>query len=92
MEDRRLIRAVRSHLTRIGWLSENEIESAAVHRMHYAYPVLEVGFEKKIKKIFGYLDRFENLKLSGRNGKFQYSHVHDMMMFARDIVAGYRKR
>jgi len=88
MEDQRLIRTVRSHLIQIGWMQEAEIIGAAVHRMQYAYPVLEVGFEEKIDKIFQYLDRFENLKLSGRNGKFQYSHVHDMLMFARDIVAG----
>lgn len=92
MEDQRLIRSVRSHLIQIGWMREAEIKGAAVHRMQYAYPVLELGFEEKIDKIFQYLDRFENLKLSGRNGKFQYSHVHDMMMFGRDIVAGYPKR
>lgn len=88
MEDQRLIRTVRSHLMKIGWVREAEIESARVLRMQYAYPVLELGFEEKIDKIFKYLDRFSNLKLSGRNGKFQYSHVHDMMIFARDIVAG----
>ncbi len=91
MEDQRLIGTVRFHLIQIGWMQKDQIEATAVHRMHYAYPVLELGFEEKIDKIFKYLNHFENLRLSGRNGRFQYSHVHDMMTFARDIVAGYTK-
>lgn len=89
MEDSRLVRLVRSHLAKIGWLEDHQVEASMIHRMPYAYPVLSLGFEKKIEKLFGYLDRFENLKLSGRNGRFQYTHVHDMMIFAREIVSGY---
>jgi len=89
MEDDRLVRTVLSHLMKIGWIKESEVASAKVVRMQYAYPVLELGFEDKIDSIFKYLSRFENLRLSGRNGRFLYSHVHDMLIFARDIVAGY---
>jgi len=90
MEDDRLIRTVSSHLMKIGWIEEAEVESAQVFRMQYAYPVLEVGFEDKIESIFSYLDRFSNLRLSGRNGRFQYTHVHDQMIFAREIVGEYQ--
>ena len=91
MEDQRLIRTVGSHLMKIGWIEEAQVESAAVVRMQYAYPVLEVGFEEKIGSIFKYLDNFTNLRLSGRNGRFQYSHVHDMLIFGREIVDGYSR-
>jgi len=91
MEDDRLIRTVRSHLMKIGWIEKAQVESAEVVRMQYAYPVLEVGFENKISSIFKYLNRFKNLRLSGRNGRFQYSHVHDMLIFGREIAAGHSK-
>ena len=43
------------------------------------------GFEKKLDSILTYLATIKNLKISGRNGLFQYSHIHDHMKNARKI-------
>ena len=68
---------------------EDKIIDAVVNRMSDAYPILEIGFEEKIEHIFSYLTTFKNLRISGRNGKFLYTHVHDMMKFGKDIIDEY---
>jgi hypothetical protein len=50
---------------------------------------LEAGFEKEIEKVASFLNRFENLKFSGRSGKFKYTHIHDMLRMGREIVGEY---
>ena len=89
MKEDKLIRVVRSQLIDTGLIHENKIMDAVVIRMNNAYPILELGFEEKIQGIFTFLNRFENLKISGRNGKFLYTHVHDMLKFGKEIVDEY---
>ncbi|MEE9201427.1 MAG: FAD-dependent oxidoreductase [Candidatus Brocadiales bacterium] len=88
-DDSRLIQLIRSQITQLGWIDEEEIIGALVSRMNYAYPVLEVGFEDKIKEIVTFLKRFDNLKLSGRNSKFTYTHVHDIIKSGKEIIGEY---
>jgi protoporphyrinogen oxidase len=88
-EDSKLIEIIRTHLERIGWIGREEILGAAVHRLEHAYPILESGFEEKVRQINGFLRTFRNLKLSGRNGRFMYSWVHDMLRFGKDITDEY---
>ena len=73
MEDGRLIEMVSNQLTATGLIQQQEI----------------IGFEDKINQIFSYLDSIKNLRISGRNGKFLYTHVHDMMQFGREIIDVY---
>lgn len=89
MGDRQLIDLVRNSLIKEGLVEENRVIDATVDRMRDAYPILETGFDHKIKTIFSYLKQFGNLRISGRNGKFLYTHVHDMMQFGRDIINEY---
>lgn len=87
-EDGELIALVQDSLTRIGWLRERRVLGAAVHRIRNAYPILEVGVEQSVLRLGAYLQGFSNLRVSGRNGRFQYAHIHDMMRFAKEIVQG----
>lgn len=80
---------VRTHLVALGIIREEEIIEDLVYRMRHAYPVLKLGVEEKIHSIYDYLEGFKNLKLSGRSGKFLYTHVHDMLRFGMDIVQEY---
>ncbi len=93
MGDDMLVRLVRTKLVDdIGWIRENEITGTSVNRLDHAYPILEMGFEEKLREINDYLRRFHNLKLSGRNGRFIYSWIHNMMVLGRDIVREYDAR
>jgi protoporphyrinogen oxidase len=89
LDNEELSGRVRSKLVELGWIRDDEILDATIHRMRFAYPILEIGFEEKIQKINVYLGRLSNLKLSGRSGKFVYSWLHDMMRFGKKIVEEY---
>lgn len=88
-KDDKLIRVVRSQLIDTGLIEEDKILDAVVVRMNNAYPILELGFEEKVQGIFTFIKDFENLRISGRNGKFLYTHVHDMMQFGKEIIDEY---
>jgi len=86
--DSQLIAAARSHLVRIGLVKEADILDGVVTRMEYAYPVIEKGTEERKKRIFGFLQGFENLKSSGRGALFEYIHIHDIMRISEEIMEG----
>lgn len=88
-DDNQLTFLIRSHLMRIGWIREEEIIGSAVKRMRYAYPILETGTGEKVRRIYDFLHNFNNLKVSGRNGKFVYAWIHDMMSFGKEIISDY---
>lgn len=79
MADSDLIREAASQLCAIGWIREEDIMDALVHPMHYAYPVLELGYENKMNKLLEYLKRFKNLAFAGRSARFEYIHLHEIM-------------
>lgn len=89
MEDDRLIPMIRSHLFKIGWIKEQDILGTSVNRLGFAYPVLELDHMDKVEKIHAYLQGFDNLMVSGRNGRFVYAWIHDMIRFGRDIIDEY---
>ena len=72
----------------LGWITEKDIHSVAVHRMLHAYPILEVGSKGKVEEIKGWLSGFENLTLIGRGANFSYSHIHDLIREAFQLVEG----
>tara|TARA_B100000945_G_scaffold64562_1_gene48242 strand:+ start:1992 stop:3317 length:1326 start_codon:yes stop_codon:yes gene_type:complete len=80
-----LISKVKNDLIDIGFFADHDIIDSCEYKIHHAYPILELGFEKKLDSILTYLETIKNLKISGRNGLFQYSHIHDHMKNAREI-------
>lgn len=91
MDDGELSDLVTSAILRIGWITREEIIDTTVARMPYAYPILESGFEQRVSRILSHLQRFSNLQLAGRSGRFLYTHVHDMMRTGMQIVDGYTR-
>ena len=92
MGDKELINKASSQLIEIGWIQEEDIMDSLVYPMHYAYPVLEIGFEAKTEKLFNYLKSFGNLSLAGRNSRFEYIHLHDIMKSGKEIVENYKNQ
>jgi protoporphyrinogen oxidase len=86
--DSRLIESVRSHLARTGLIREEDVLGGSVVRMEYAYPVIERETEEKTEEVFRFLERFENLKCSGRGALFEYIHIHDIMRISKEIIGG----
>jgi protoporphyrinogen oxidase len=92
MDDNELVEFISSKLIRIEWIKEDEIIQSTVKGLFNAYPILEVGFEKKVNKIMAYLGRFKNLNITGRSGKFMYIHIHDLMKIAKEIIENYNPK
>jgi protoporphyrinogen oxidase len=86
LPDEALIERVSRQLCDYRLIKHKEIIDKCVYRFKFAYPVLESGYEQKIAPVFRHLASFGNLSLSGRNGKYVYSWLHDMMRFGKEIV------
>lgn len=59
-------------LNALGILKNDKVIGHVVTRIPQAYPLFEVDFQKYQKALFDYLARFENLRLIGRGGRFEY--------------------
>ena len=77
---------IKEQLMQIGFFKESELLDMDIQKLGHAYPILEVNYQSKIKPIFEYLNSFQNLYLTGRNGLFAYSHIHDHMQNGKRIV------
>ncbi len=86
MEDGRLAELVCSHLRQVGWIEPSQIINHAVTRMKYAYPILDLGCEEKVRQINAFLRRFTNLTLTGRNGKFVHASIHEIVALGREVI------
>lgn len=81
-----LIDTTIGYMERVGLAGRDRVIGGEVVRMSHAYPVLEAGIEDKVAKALEYLSEFSNLSVVGRNGRFVYAHVHDMLRFGLDIT------
>jgi protoporphyrinogen oxidase len=88
--DEKLIERASSELIQAGLIAKDEIIGSLVKKMPYAYPILEAGFEEKLEDVNRFLHSFSNLAILGRNGKFVYGHIHDMMSMGRAVIERYR--
>lgn len=85
-DDSTLVGMVQEKLVEIGWIRREEILGGVTDRLHNAYPVLDVTCDRSVAGIHGYLDRFHNLRLTGRSGRFVYGWIHNMMRFGLETV------
>jgi protoporphyrinogen oxidase len=60
------------HLDELSILCQDEVIDCVVSRVPQAYPLFEVDFQNHQKALFDYFDRFGNLHLIGRGGRFEY--------------------
>lgn len=86
-DDEALIETTIGYLERLGLARREVVIGGEVIRMSHAYPVLEAGIEEVVEKGLAYLSAFSNLSVVGRNGRFVYAHVHDMLRFGLDVTS-----
>ena len=86
MKENQITKKILDLLVEINFFSASEVISSKIYKINEAYPVLELDFDEKIIELRNYLAKFKNLKISGRNGLFSYSHIHDQFINAREIV------
>jgi protoporphyrinogen oxidase len=71
---------------RLGWFKKNELLGFSVNKMQEAYPVITVESRKSIAEADRILKQIANLKISGRNGRFSYSWIHDQIRWGKTIT------
>jgi protoporphyrinogen oxidase len=65
---------------KLGLLDGKEIGSAEKYVFERAYPFWDLEYRKTLSIIFDYLDRFKNLSLIGRNGRFYYCTIDESLI------------
>jgi len=86
LDDGEIAGLVQPHFIELGWFKKDEIIGQCVVRLPDAYPVLTVAASDQLNDVNAYLKTFSNLKISGRNGKFMYTHLHDQIRWGNEII------
>lgn len=62
-----------------GLCDPSEVVSHNLIHAPHAYPIFAKGFEAHLEIITNYLQRFDNLRSTGRQGAFSYPNMHSAM-------------
>ncbi|GMT42987.1 MAG: hypothetical protein IEMM0002_1398 [bacterium] len=62
-------------LKKLGFVKDSEVLGTCIVRVPKAYPLFSVGFREPLNKIMNYLKNFDNLKVIGRTGTFDYLNM-----------------
>lgn len=75
---------------KFNFIKREEVIDYYIHREKYAYPVYDMNYRKNSEIIKNFLNKFENLQLTGRTGTFRYNnqdHAMEMgILAARNII------
>jgi len=74
-DDKKLIEIGLSELDKIKLQDKEKFIDGFVIRVPKAYPVYNKNYKKNLEKIKLFLNKFYNLQLIGRSGKFQYNNM-----------------
>ncbi len=77
---------ITQELMNLNLFNEKNIIDIKINRISKAYPILDNNYKNHIDVIMKYFSQFKNLRINGRNGKFKYTHIHDHIKDARNIV------
>ncbi len=77
--DDALIQRAKRELMHMKILLPDQVLKGFVVRSDKAYPVIEIGYERHIATIKGWLDQFRNLLPIGRSGMFKYNNQDHAM-------------
>jgi protoporphyrinogen oxidase len=95
--DADLIDSTVEHLVKLGFIHRSEVHDGVVVRISAAYPLFDVGYQEHVQVLCDYLERFDNLMLAGRSGRFRYFNMDQTIasgltaaqeLLGRDIEMG----
>lgn len=77
---------IEAMLVSTGIIEKKEIFDREVRCMRMAYPILDTHYKKVAAQLFEYIHKFSNLHIVGRNGLFEYSHIHNLLSDAKELM------
>lgn len=94
MDDTGLFELGLFHLENLKFITRAEVRKFYVIRQKNVYPIYDLGYKEKLKKLKNWLDTFPNLYYIGRPGRFRYNnqdHSLEMgILAAKSIIEGVR--
>jgi protoporphyrinogen oxidase len=79
MGEKEIIAVAVDHLEKAGILSSKEVVGSFTKRVENAYPVYDIGHERRRETVMSYLDGIPNLFSIGRLGYFDYVGMADCL-------------
>ncbi len=79
MEERELVALATRELAASG-LCRAEVLAGQALRTPRAYPIYDIGYERHLERIRGWLRRIPNLQLMGRYGMFRYNNADHSLL------------
>ena len=73
--DEELVMLATKELEKVGLIKPGLVESGAVIRNRFAYPVYHLDYKSDMDKIFSYLSQFNNFQTIGRSGLYRYNNM-----------------
>lgn len=73
--DKELTDLTVKHLEKLDFITADEVLDSVILREQKAYPLFAVGYTVHYDKLLNYLQKFTNLHIIGRSGKFKYYNM-----------------
>lgn len=94
MDKDQLFNLAMPYFEKLGFFKRNEVRNYYLLKRKNVYPIYDLTYQKHLKTIQNYLDKFENFQYIGRPGRFRYNNQdHSLEMgiaAARGIADGKR--
>ena len=92
MDEQGLIELAKAELQKMKILRPEQVQSGFCVHSDKAYPVIEIGYDQKVKLLRRYIEQFRNFQAIGRSGMFKYNNQdHGIMtglLAARNVLGG----
>ena len=89
INENKFFESIKSTLFDQKLLKPSDILDQSSIKIPYAYPILTSDIDNKISSVMKYLAVFKNLKILGRNAKFEYVHVHNLFFDSNILINKY---
>ena len=89
INENKFFERIKSTLFEQDLLNPSDILDQSSIKIPYAYPILNSDIDGKISSVMKYLAVFKNLKILGRNAKFEYVHVHNLFFDSNTLINQY---
>jgi protoporphyrinogen oxidase len=91
MDETQIRKTIEPHLKKLPFYQSSELNLFKSFKIPYAYPVLEQNKIKRAELLNNYFENFSNMSMIGRSALFRYTHIHDHMIEAKELVGTFVK-
>lgn len=75
-----------AHLQKLRLINKKPILGSKVLRIPNAYPLFDIGFQKRCDILYDYLSQYKNLSFTGRSGKFRYYNMDQTIRSGLEVA------